>query len=151
MFNKDFYGKEIIGIGKFLKTINMEDFKKHLIDTYKFDNEDYFNMAYNKCRVSVAYLSTKLINSINVFRDTYVYYGYVQGRWHCWFEYNKYFIDLTYIQFDKTAPEVTIVKKEDAMKNNLYSISGFITLKRWLEQEIDDYEMDKKILDYIIG
>lgn len=151
MFEKDFYGKNVVGIKRFLNNINIEDFKKYLYETYKEEDTNYSNIVYNKCRVSIGFLSVKLMESLNIFRDTYVYYGYVKNRWHCWFGYNGYFIDLTYAQFDEKAPEVTIVKIEDAKKNNLYSISGFMPLFRWIQQEVEESETDKNILDYLMS
>ena len=89
------------------------------------------------------------MESPNVFSETCVYYGYVKDIWHCWFGYNGYFIDLTYSQFDKNAPEVTIVKIDDAKKNNLYSISGYKRLRKWIQEEAEEAEADEAVLEYL--
>lgn len=151
MFERDYFGKKIVGIKRFLNNIDVENFKKYLYETYDINEGEcsYSDLVYNKCRVSIGYLSVQLVEKANLFRDTYVYFGRVNDSWHCWFGYNGYFIDLTYAQFDKNSPEVAIMKIDEAKKKGIYSIDGFMPLFRWMKDEIEESESDENMFKYL--
>lgn len=133
----DIYGKKTVGIKRFLKLINVEEFKNGLVKDYNRDvNANYSDMVANACRIGVAYIIEKFIkNNKSLVYEINIATGLVDNIWHCWIETYDYCIDLTASQFNDNYPDLMIVKKNKAKKEKLLVPIKTYTIREWLEHE----------------
>ncbi|MGU8834279.1 hypothetical protein ACV3UL_08255 [Clostridium perfringens] len=139
---KDYLGKDVKGIKRFLNIISVDRFKKHLEECYSNINlsEPYSDIVTNRCRQSIGYVTSELIKKgyEDYIYKVYVCVGYVNNNWHCWLYYNDYFIDMTYCQFDSSFPEILIIKASAAKKKGILNSCTEYPLFKWLEKEDEE-------------
>lgn len=133
----DIHGKKTVGIKRFLKHINADDFKNLLVRDYDRDpNSSYSAMVTNSCRIGVAYIIEQLMNNNKkLVYEISIATGIVNNTWHCWIETYDYYIDLTFSQFNDTCPDLTIIKKTKSKKEQLLVPIKTYTIREWIEHE----------------
>lgn len=115
----------------------------HFLEWLKLEGEeisgDYEHDVTSMCEYSCLYISMLLYNT-KLKGDMRVYYGNVGISEHYWIGYKidnkEYFIDLTYKQFDKDAPRLTITEKMNEQVNGGYSfLSEGTPIKEYVDQK----------------
>ena len=135
---KDYFDKEIKTDKKVISAISKDDFLIYLKknNIRNIDNVPYNEIVRNACRYGVMYMlmalgkkNRALLNEISIAE------GYVGMNWHCWLVTYSYYIDLTLCQFDSKFPDLFVIKRSDAKKQQILTHKKLYTVREWFEWE----------------